>query len=254
MKICGIYKITSPSGRIYIGQSIDIKRRWYLHKNFSTKRISRLYYSMKKYGVDNHKFKVIEECAVDLLNERERYWQEYYNVLCQHKGLNCRLTATKDKSGKFSEETCKKIGQANRLKKVKDSTRIKCRIRCTGSGNPRALLVINLETGIYYGCVKDAAETINVTRKTLSNRLNGLQYNHTSFRYVNPDSNNLLIHKCDVSKTKGGKNKSIILNTDTGIYYEGLEEAGFSIGKSWKPIFDCVKGKSKRRKLPFIQA
>lgn len=27
IKICGIYKITSPSGKIYIGQSIDIKRR-----------------------------------------------------------------------------------------------------------------------------------------------------------------------------------------------------------------------------------
>jgi predicted GIY-YIG superfamily endonuclease len=24
----GIYKITSPSGKIYIGQSIDIEKRW----------------------------------------------------------------------------------------------------------------------------------------------------------------------------------------------------------------------------------
>lgn len=31
-KNCGIYKITSPSGKIYIGQSIDIKRRWLDYK------------------------------------------------------------------------------------------------------------------------------------------------------------------------------------------------------------------------------
>ena len=28
MKICGIYKVTSPTNCIYIGQSINILRRW----------------------------------------------------------------------------------------------------------------------------------------------------------------------------------------------------------------------------------
>jgi hypothetical protein len=31
-KICGIYKITSPSGKVYIGQSVDIKRRFTTYK------------------------------------------------------------------------------------------------------------------------------------------------------------------------------------------------------------------------------
>ena len=32
-KICGIYKITSPSGRIYIGQSIDCPKRFKQYKS-----------------------------------------------------------------------------------------------------------------------------------------------------------------------------------------------------------------------------
>ena len=59
--------------------------------------------SFKKYGVKNHIFEVIEECLVENLNKRERYWQEYYNVL--NEGLNCRLTETEERSGKLSKET-----------------------------------------------------------------------------------------------------------------------------------------------------
>ncbi len=67
----------------------------------------RLHKSFKKYGVENHIFEVIEECNIELLNERERYWQDYYNVL--ENGLNCRLTTTNDKSGKLSIETIEKL-------------------------------------------------------------------------------------------------------------------------------------------------
>ena len=49
-KICGIYKITSPTGKIYIGQSVDIKKRWNHHKYAKDKKCSKLYSSFKKYG------------------------------------------------------------------------------------------------------------------------------------------------------------------------------------------------------------
>ena len=32
----GIYKITSPSGKVYIGQSINIEERWYKYNKFET--------------------------------------------------------------------------------------------------------------------------------------------------------------------------------------------------------------------------
>jgi len=109
-KICGIYKITSPTNRVYIGQSNDIKRRMltYLEPKGGSSQV-RLKTSFNKHGIDLHNFIILEECEESLLNERERYWQEYYNVLTE-SGLNCKMTTTLSKSGKLSDETKKLIG------------------------------------------------------------------------------------------------------------------------------------------------
>lgn len=98
----GIYKITNPKGRIYIGQSVDIVLRKKSYERLSCNEQPKLYNSLVKYGFSEHIFDVIEECNVVELNERERYWQDYYNVI--EEGLNCRLTGTEDKSGHLSEE------------------------------------------------------------------------------------------------------------------------------------------------------
>ena len=50
----GIYKITSPSDRIYIGQSIDINKRFRKYYNLKCKQQPKLYNSLCKYGVDAH--------------------------------------------------------------------------------------------------------------------------------------------------------------------------------------------------------
>lgn len=105
----GIYKIVSPSGKIYIGQSSNIEnRKYYYEKLHCTKQI-RLYNSIKKYGWDNHIFDIIEECSLEQLNEREIYWGLKYNVL-NESGLNLRLG---DANGKCSQETKDKIGLSN---------------------------------------------------------------------------------------------------------------------------------------------
>ena len=59
MKVIGIYKITSPSNKIYIGQGIDIYIRWNEYKRLKCKRQPKLYASLKKHGVDNHKFEIV---------------------------------------------------------------------------------------------------------------------------------------------------------------------------------------------------
>jgi len=110
----GIYKITSPTNRVYIGQSVDINYRWNDYKNKDSKSQVRLNRSFKKYGVENHSFEVVEECLVELLSDRERFWQDKYNVT--NGGLNCRLTTTKDKSGYFSEESKFKMSESAKKK------------------------------------------------------------------------------------------------------------------------------------------
>tara|TARA_R110000868_G_scaffold406567_1_gene687120 strand:- start:479 stop:931 length:453 start_codon:yes stop_codon:yes gene_type:complete len=97
----GIYKITSPSGKIYIGQSVNIKRRIEQHKY--SKLITPLCRSFNKYGFENHKIETIEQCDVKLLNERERYWQDYFDATGAF-GLNCILTKSNDKSGSWGSE------------------------------------------------------------------------------------------------------------------------------------------------------
>lgn len=108
----GIYKITSPSGKIYIGQSINTKKREKEYLSISNcKGQRKLYNSLLKYGFSEHIFEIIEECRVEVLNERERHWQDFYNVL--KEGLNCRLTGTGDKSGRMSRYSIEKMSQSS---------------------------------------------------------------------------------------------------------------------------------------------
>ena len=63
----GIYKITSPRGKVYIGQSRCVRSRFtaYERVHQSIKSQVRLYSSLKKYGIGNHIFEIIEECLFE---------------------------------------------------------------------------------------------------------------------------------------------------------------------------------------------
>jgi group I intron endonuclease len=82
----GIYKITNPKGKIYIGQSTNIEERWEKGHKYNSGSGKKLKNSFKKYGWENHKKEIIEECSVEELSNRETYWIEYYNSY--KKGLN----------------------------------------------------------------------------------------------------------------------------------------------------------------------
>lgn len=100
----GIYKITNPKGRVYIGQSTDIDYRWRVYKRLRCKTQPKLYRSIMKYGIDDHKFEIVTECDIEQLNELERYYQELYNCIGKG-GLNCLLTIGNGEKARFSEET-----------------------------------------------------------------------------------------------------------------------------------------------------
>ena len=90
----GIYKITNKVNRkVYIGQSISIEHRWAAHKSTAFRKTSKeydkpLYASIRKYGLDNFDFSVIEECQPAELNEKEIYWIKYYQSNDLSKGYN----------------------------------------------------------------------------------------------------------------------------------------------------------------------
>lgn len=121
----GIYKIISPSGRIYIGQSRDLDRRKKEYEKYikNSNRQVKLLASINKYGWNQHSFDIIEICNFDDLNTRERYWQEYYNSIEQ--GLNCLYTKTNDKPTIFGLETRARMSKAQLGKKVSEETKLK---------------------------------------------------------------------------------------------------------------------------------
>ena len=87
----GIYKITNPNGRIYIGQSINIEQTWQnRYKSLNCVKQTSIYNSLKKHGPENHIFEIVEECNREILNEREIFWGLFYDVL-NNKHLNHRL-------------------------------------------------------------------------------------------------------------------------------------------------------------------
>lgn len=82
----GIYKITNTiNGKSYIGQSVDIYRRWKREKEDSNNINSRSYdyplmKAFRKYGIENFNFEIIEECKIEELNENEIYWIDFYDT------------------------------------------------------------------------------------------------------------------------------------------------------------------------------
>lgn len=86
----GIYKITNNiNGKIYVGQSNNIQRRFLEHKNRGT--ISRIPVdiAMQKYGKENFSFEVVEECTIVQLNQKEMHWINYFNSV--ENGYNCSI-------------------------------------------------------------------------------------------------------------------------------------------------------------------
>lgn len=109
-KIIGVYKITSFSGKIYIGQSKNCLYRWrYGYSTLNCKRQRHLYNSLLKYGYNNHGFEVIEKCTIEELDNKEIYWIKYYNSTNKQVGLNIREGG---KRGRFSMETRELMRQA----------------------------------------------------------------------------------------------------------------------------------------------
>lgn len=108
----GIYKITNPKGKIYIGQSRDLEKRKFQYSKYLKRycRQLKLVNSINKYGWELHIFEIIEYCNFDLLNIKERYWQEFYNSI--EKGLNCIYTKTKDKPALFGLETRNRMSKS----------------------------------------------------------------------------------------------------------------------------------------------
>lgn len=90
MKKIGIYKITSPSEKVYIGQSIDIENRFKTYLRYACKSQPKLLASLKSHGSENHKYEILLLCEKEQLATQEKYFVDYFQSFNSYHGLNVR--------------------------------------------------------------------------------------------------------------------------------------------------------------------
>lgn len=247
--ICGIYSVLNPAGKIYIGQSRNVAKRWVDYKSIqkSNSGQPKLYNSFLKYGVENHEFKLIEECELDQLNIRERYWQDHYDCTNRHKGLNCVLTDTNEKPRSITDEYRKNLSIAAKKRMailVKDPSFM---LKMKEAGLKKRGKKMPPMTDEHKQKIRENNERIGCFKGE-----NNPQWKNPKFGELNPmwgrtqsDETKELIRKkakgrlhTQQAKDKMSETRSLgrnvhakmVLNMETGIYYDCAKEGWISTG------------------------
>ena len=134
-----IYKITNKiNNKPYIGQTTLIpQKRWNNYKTLNCKKQPKLYNALKKYGVDNFIFEVIDNSAtnqISLNQLEEQYIQKYDSI---KMGYNNKHGGS---YGKHTQETKQNISKSQIGKKLSDDT--KCKISNANKGGKQTPEII----------------------------------------------------------------------------------------------------------------
>jgi group I intron endonuclease len=212
----GIYKFTNKiNGKIYIGQSRNIKSRWREHKFWYKKENTYFYNAINKYEWGNFDKEVLIEITDDnwtkqLLNFYETYFVFYYDTMNYQKGYNIKFPGA---DGKLSEEVKRKMSLAQKGHSVSKETRILMRIAALGR--------------------KQSQETIN--KRIL--KLKGKKRTEEQKERIR-GKNNLLYGKTN------GKEKKIIC-IETNKIYDSSRQAQEIFNKNSNHISECCLGQRK---------
>lgn len=218
MIIIGIYKITSPSGKIYIGSSKDIEKRIKHYKTYNCPKQYKLLHSLKKYSWENHTFEIVEECEEIKLLSLERAWGDFYNVLSKD-GLNCKLPGPDSVSQCMSNETRQKIINSNKGQKRSEKTKEKMRNR-----------VISAETRLKiseYSKNRSPELQQKITNSLIGRKLSEKHKQKLSEIFKGRVFSKEWGERIAISKYK------LILDLNTGVFYESAKEVSDLYG--YKP-------------------
>ena len=194
----GIYKITNPENKLYIGLSKDIEKRFQSHKALQFRGNNKLRESLTKYGKDSHLFEILEEINISdlsrnegnaLLRKRERYWinelDTFYNGLNENGGGSGCGSHTPESKQKISESLKNRPKPsdfgANRKKWQQDEEwkqKVKNAPRC-----PILMYDLNDNFVKEFPNQQLAADYLGVKKQAIWNVLNG---------YINKKSGNMI--------------------------------------------------------------
>ena len=202
-KIIGIYKITNlANGKCYIGQSVDIARRWNDHLNKlkqNKHRNSHLQSAFLMYGAEAFSFEIIEECSVEMLDELERFYIREFNSLDNgynqesggnpNKELSAELKSriSNTLKGKYAgekhplygkhhtAEAREKISKVQIGRKASAETKAKMSKARSGKNNPKATAVRCIELNKVWDTQQEAAKELGINQSKISLVCNGLR-------------------------------------------------------------------------------
>lgn len=131
MQKCGIYGIFSLDGKVLVGSTSRMVRRWIEHKTTARNGTHGNPYfqrSWNKYGEASFEFRILEECPSDMLIVRENSWMAYYKSTDPLYGYNLQ-----NASRTFvSEEIRRKISEANKGRVHSEETKHKMSLAAMG--------------------------------------------------------------------------------------------------------------------------
>lgn len=220
---CWIYKLIFPSGKVYIGQSVNIEDRWREHKSdakkcFSTIKlntITKLSSSFKKYKWEDISAEIIDICLPEELNDKEIQFISLYDSF--HNGLNCT-------TGGFS----KFFRSASTKQKLRD-------INIGKRGGVQSIPFFIDE--VRYLSILDASCKLKIPQKTIHNRLRSNNVKYTNYRYEDEELIPIR-HKRFVKSSQKVK--------IDGIVYDSVSEAAVALHMPSNTIFRRAKSSKEK--------
>ena len=257
-----IYKITSPSGRLYVGKTHDLRKRINAYKCDVRKNRKdlKLHNSLRKYGWDAHILEVIEEVEDAMLDEREIYWIAELKTYCyiNPTGLNMTLGGDGQRSTWMHDTERRKkqsrlfSGQGNPFYGKTHSEEFKKKkaiqvseynkkngIKVPKWGSEKGRLKIIKPVVAYnsngefvneYASATDAAGELKINRACVNNVLRGKHTHASGFVFKYKTEN--YPHKIEVGELKSKTVKRPIVCEYAGevMVFDGSEEASQQLG------------------------
>ncbi|MCB5374038.1 GIY-YIG nuclease family protein [Amedibacillus dolichus] len=172
----GIYKITNlTNGKFYIGQSVNIERRFMEHKTPKSHGNDRLHKDIQELGIKNFRFEILEECNENDLKAKELYYiknlQPFYNWIGKQRTKEEKKKisiGTKKWWDNLSDDKKNKIITKNltgpkKGHEVSAETREKLRKWVTENQGQKVMI---LETGQVFNKIKDLEKFLGVCHGT----------------------------------------------------------------------------------------
>ena len=173
----GVYKIVSPSGKVYVGQSNDIHRRFIEHKSYTSKTNTKLGNTISKYGIDNLEKSILYKTSCQSARDILELVIIEVNDLTK-KGLNHLNGGGVDeikngfKGKNHSEEFKQRMSDTKKgIAPTKAIEKRKKKVYCTYNNKE-------------YNSISSCARDLNVSQPLCSMMLNGKTPNNFGLKFI----------------------------------------------------------------------